>query len=236
MYRAVDDYAAIDGDFSRRKSAVRGAWATTSAHTYGYSISAERGVLAGATVEVVDRALGASADATTMTGDVRAYLPGFAPHHVIAARLAGGRSTGDAIVGRTFVLGGSTGDSIVTDFGSRAISLLRGFESDSFAGSRVALTNVEYRWPIARPQRGIGTWPIFLHTVHAAVFADAGHAWTRAFDAAAIKTSVGAELSANVVAGFYFPLTASVGAAWGHDGSGTIPSGALVYFRLGKSF
>ena len=100
----------------------------------------------------------------------------------------------------------------------------------------MALVNAEYRFPIARPQRGVGTWPFFVHTVHAAVFADAGHAWTRSFDASAIKTSAGAELSANVVAGFFFRFTATIGIARGHDGSGTIPDRTLVYFRVGKSF
>ena len=57
--------------------------------------------------------------------------------------------------------------SEVADFGSSAFSLLRGFGRNTFAGSHVALANADYRWPIARPQRGIGTWPIFLHTIHA---------------------------------------------------------------------
>jgi Tol biopolymer transport system component len=236
VFRAMDDYTLADRDFTRTRSALRAAWRTQTARTYGYSISPEDGVTVGGTAEVVDRALGASADATTFTVDARAFLPAFARHHVLAARFAGGRSTGDPVVGRTFVLGGAAPDTSVIDFGSGAASLLRGFESNSFAGSRVALANVEYRWPIARPQRGIGTWPLFLHTVHAAAFADAGHAWTRTFHASAVKTSVGAELSANVVVGFYFPITLTMGVAWGHDGSGTNPGGTIVYFRTGKSF
>ena len=66
---------------------------------------------------------------------------------------------------------------------------------DPVAGHHVALMNADYRWPVARPQRGSGTWPLFLHTVHAAVFADAGHAWTRTFAAHDLKSSVGGELS-----------------------------------------
>jgi hypothetical protein len=72
--------------------------------------------------------------------------------------------------------------------------------------------------------------------VHAAVFADAGHAWTRAFDANAIKVSGGAELSADVVAGYFIPFTATVGAAWGHDGSGLLQDRATLYFRIGRAF
>ena len=56
--------------------------------------------------EIVRRGLGSSADATTTTADVRAYLPGLAAHHVVAVRLGGGASIGDPTVGRTFLLGG----------------------------------------------------------------------------------------------------------------------------------
>jgi len=107
---------------------------------------------------------------------------------------------------------------------------------DTFAGSRIALINADYRFPIARPERGTGTWPIFLHTVHAAVFLDAGHAWTRQFALADVKTAAGAELSFDLVAGFFLPITATVGAGWGHDGSHTVEDRATVYFRVGRSF
>jgi outer membrane protein assembly factor BamA len=224
------------GVLSSNRASVQLAWEATTAHTYGYSISPENGVVAGATAELVRRGLGASADATIVTTDVRAYLPGIGTHHVIAARLAAGSSTGDPIVGRTFLLGGAFAEASVIDFGSGAIHLLRGFPANSFAGSHVALTNVDYRFPIARPQRGVGTWPLFVHTVHAAVFADVGNAWTSSFDARAIKTSTGAELSTDVIVGYYFPFTVGAGAAWGHGGSSAIASGLTAYLRVGKAF
>jgi hypothetical protein len=236
LVRAVDDYTLGGGSFSRDRTPVRASWQTITARTYGYSISREDGIAAGATAEFVRRGLGSFADATTATGDVRAYLPGLARHHVVAVRLGGGVSTGDATVGRTFLLGGDSPGDGVADMGSGAFTLLRGFGPNTFAGSHVALANVEYRWPIARPQRGLGTWPLFLHTVHAAVFADAGHAWTRSFQRDAIKSSAGAQISANVVAGFFAPFTATVGAAWGHDGSGPVSDRVTAYFRVGKAF
>jgi outer membrane protein assembly factor BamA len=162
--------------------------------------------------------------------------PASSSHHVVAVRLGGGASTGDATVGRTFLLGGDSPGESVADLGSGAFTLLRGFSPNTFAGSHVALANAEYRWPIARPQRGLGTWPLFLHTVHAAVFADAGHAWTRTFLSSAIKSSVGAQISANVVAGFFTPFTATVGAAWGHDGGGLVSDRVTVYFHVGRGF
>ena len=220
----------------RAPTPIRGTWQTVTAHVYGYSISAEDGIAVGATAEIVRRSLGSLADAATTTADLRAYLPGLAPHHVVALRLGGGASAGDATVGRTFLLGGALPPASVADLSSTAFTLLRGFSPNTFAGSHVALANAEYRWPIARPQRGLGTWPLFIHTVHAAVFADAGQTWTREFQSNAIKTSAGAQLSANLVAGFIAPFTATVGAAWGHDGREAISDRVTAYFRVGKAF
>ncbi len=100
----------------------------------------------------------------------------------------------------------------------------------------MALLNVDYRFPIARPQRGIGTWPLFVHTIHGAAFADVGHAWVRRFAARDLKTSLGGELSAAVIAGYSFRLTVTAGAAWGHDGSGRIASRTTAYVRFGHAF
>ncbi len=233
---AVDDFTLPDGVISRNRTAWRGGWAIDSSHMYGYSISPDNGVALGITADLPRRALGSSADASTVTADGRVYVSPFARHQVLAVRLAGGISNGDATLRRTFHLGGVEPNVDVLDFGRNAISLLRGFPGDTFAGSHVALVNADYRWPIARPQRGHGTWPLFLHTIHAAVFADVGHAWTRTFDVRNVKTSTGGELSFNVIAGYSIPLTAAIGAAWGRDGSGAIASGTSIYVRIGRAF
>jgi hypothetical protein len=207
-----------------------------TAHTYGYSISGEGGIAAGATTEIVRSGLGSSADATTTTADVRCVSAGACGASRRRGAARGGASIGDPTVGRTFLLGGPSPANGVNDLGAGAFALLRGFAANTFAGSHVALANVEYRWPIARPQRGYGTWPLFLHTIHAAVFADAGHAWTRSFQRRAIKSSAGAQLSADLVAGFFAPFTVSVGAAWGRDGSASVSDRVTAYFRVGKAF
>jgi WD40 repeat protein len=232
----VDDYTLPFGTLERTRRAIRAAWETTSARSYGYSISPEDGVTIGATAERVPRALGSFGDATTVTIDGRAYVRGLAPHHVLAFRAAAGTSTGDVEVRRSFHLGGAFPNSSVIDLGRGAISLLRGFPADTFAGNHVALVNADYRLPLWRPQRGAGTWPIMLHTVHAAAFADAGHAWTDTFQGSAIKTSIGGELSADVVAAYFFRFTAAVGGAYGHDGSGTVRDRATIYARIGRAF
>ncbi|MCC7417249.1 MAG: PD40 domain-containing protein [Acidobacteria bacterium] len=220
---------------ARDRSAIRVAWTTRTAKTFGYSIGPERGIVAGATAEFVRRGLGALGDATIATADVRAYLPGLGGHHVAAFRIAGGASAGRADMGRIFRLGGPGPDASAAAFDRRAIGLLRGFGAQRFAGSHVVLANAEYRLPLARPQRGAGTWPVFLQQVHAAAFADVGHAWTEAFRAADIKVAAGAELAFDAVFGYFLPTTVAIGAAYGHDGAGPA-SGTVAYIRIGRAF
>src|SRR5206468_4707437 len=186
--------------------------------------------------EAVRKSLWSDADATTITADVRAYAPGVMPHHIVAVRLSGGVSNGDPTVGRTFLLGGSTPATSLVSFSSRASSLLRGFPDATFAGSRVALVNAEYRFPVYRLERGIGTWPIFFHTIHGAVFGDAGETWTTTFRTGSIKTSAGVEASCDIVAAYFARLTFALGAALGRDRAGVVKDSAVAYFRIGKAF
>jgi Tol biopolymer transport system component len=236
LLREVDEFALADRTITRNRTALRAAWSVATAHLYGYSISPEQGVALGVTSEIVRHELGAFADATTFTADARAYLPALAPHHVLALRAAAGASSGNIQMERTFHLGGPGPNADTLDFGRDAASLLRGFGADTFAGSHVAVMNADYRFPLVRPGRGVGTWPLFLQTMHAAVFADAGHAWTQAFHAADLKTAAGAELSTDIVAGYTFPITAAAGVAWGHDGSHTVRDGSTFYVRIGRAF
>ena len=68
--------------------------------------------------------------------------------------------------------------------------------------------------------------------LHAAVFADAGHAWTGAFQLDDVKTSVGAVLGSDVFVGQGLPLTVTLGLAQGLSSRGE----TQVYFRTGLSF
>src|SRR5207247_522960 len=108
---AVDDDTLPGLSLAIDRRAVRAAWATTSARTYGYSISPEDGVTIGATAEQVPRSLGSFGDATTVTVDARAYVHGVGRHHVLALRGAAGASTGDVDVQRSFHLGGALPNS-----------------------------------------------------------------------------------------------------------------------------
>jgi outer membrane protein assembly factor BamA len=123
----------------------------------------------------------------------------------------------------------------VFDFGRDSIGLLRGFSPEDLVGPRAAVANLDLRFPLARFQRGAGTWPIFFRALHGAAFVDAGEAWDSTFRAADLRTSTGAELSLDVVVLHYLPLTLVSGAAWTRDPVAGRNHGA-VFGRVGFAF
>lgn len=208
----------------------------STARRYGYSVSLEDGVQAAVTMERVvsgtDRLR-----ATSVSFDVRRYTRGLTRHHVAAVRLAGGAMSEEGNPGEWFFLGGAGPAGAVGPLERRPFGLLRGFAVDGFAGTRLAVANVEYRWPLAWPERGIGTWPAFLRSLQVAAFADVGHAWTGRFRPADTKWSVGGELGTSVVFGYGLPLTVTVGAGFGRDGQReSLPASRTAYLRLGSAF
>ena len=209
------------------------AFAHDSSQRYGYSISREHGLNVGATIELARSALGSDADATTSTVDLRTYLPGIAPHHVVALRLAGGLSRGADLARQTFRLGNVAASSSVIDFGSDALGLLRGSD-ETTRGDRLAVGNVEYRFPLAIVERGHGTWPLLFRTVHAAVFGDVGQVRGEQHASAVWARAFGGELSADAVAGYSLPFAMTVGVSWSDNGRAT--RGTTVYARFGRAF
>jgi hypothetical protein len=218
------------------RTALAAAWTIDTTRRYGYSVSAEHGLRAGATAEGFKETGGDDRTAEDVTADVRAYVPLGFSRAVLALRAAGGTSSGATGVRRLFRLGGNDGDPSPGTFGDDAVSLLRGFQNGEFAGTHVALANLEARIPLGWPQRGWGPWPIFIRNVHATAFADVGHAWRDTASWADAKVGAGGELSTDVVVFFGVPLTWTAGVAWGHDGAGAVPDQRSVYFRVGRSF
>jgi hypothetical protein len=230
----TQETASARAELSR--AGVRASWSFSSARRYGYSISEEDGVTLAVTGEMLRPGLGSDGRSDAVTADARAYVPLGWAHAVLAVRGAMAASSGDDTVRRRYRLGGSDGNPLAGAFGSDAISLLRGFQHDVFVGDQVALANVEARLPLWQVQRGWGTWPLFLRSVHATGFVDMGNAWTGPVAWADRKIGYGAEISADVVAGFGLPLTWTGGVAWGRDGADTIADTRSFYFRVGRSF
>jgi hypothetical protein len=217
------------------RGAIRSGWILENAKAYGYSISRESGAALRLTGELAPEALGSDAPNSAMTVDARAYHPLGPRHAVVAARAAGAVSWGVKDARRVFSASGSGPASGPFDFGRSAVGLLRGFESDSVVGGRVAVGNLDYRFPLLRVQRGAGTIPVFIRTIHGAIFADAANAWDEGFRRADVRVATGAELSFDTVVGFGLPLAFTTGAAWRRDPSGR-QDGVAVFGRIGRAF
>ncbi|MFO7694785.1 MAG: hypothetical protein R6V57_17010 [Vicinamibacterales bacterium] len=210
---------ASTGVPDRFRNGVRAGWALNTSRQYGYSISPEEGTWAAVNLERVTTALGADGHAVSLTGDWRVYLPGLGRHHVAAFRIGAASSTGDSGMKRAFNLGGSGIPQAPFALGQQIVGLLRGLPSDERQGSAALVGNIDYRFPLARVERGIRTWPFFLRDIHGAVFADVGSAGNAIDALPAAAWSVGGELAARITLGYTWNLSLAAGAAWVRDPS-----------------
>ena len=216
------------------RRSLRSGYSFSSARSYGFSISREEGWSFTATDEWIAPWLGSDGDAGSVVADLRSYHRAGWRHSVIAARAALATSWGDDNVRRSFTNGGPGPRPVGFDFDSDAIGLLRGFDDD-VRGRHAAVVNADYRFPIRRVERGVGTLPFFLRTIHGALFVDAGHAWDETFRLDEARVSAGAELSADTVLGYSLPLTLTGGVAVRRDGLDRT-GGVTVFWRIGRAF
>jgi outer membrane protein assembly factor BamA len=177
----------------------------------------------------------ADGNGVALTGDARYYWRAGVQHGVLALRGAAAGFWGDEAAQQVFSASGHGPVSGGFGFGSDAIGLLRGFDEDAVVGTRAAVVNTDYRFPLWRIGRGLGTVPLFLRTLHGAVFFDAGHAWTDDVRWSDARSSLGGELSIDTVVGFALPLTFTAGAAVRFDGT-TDRSSAAAFVRIGRAF
>jgi len=216
----------------RRFNSFRAGWIHDSALQFGYSISAEEGVqIEGA----VDAAVASDADTTSVILDVRGFHRVFGRHTVVAGRIAFAGSSGDLQDRRRFSAAGSGPSVAAFAFGRDTIGLLRGIAADDVVGSRATVANLDLRFPLAYPERGFGSWPVFLRSIHSAVFLDAAQAWDRSIALDDFRTSLGGELSVDAVLGHSFSVTFAAGAAWTHDPTAA-RSSVGVFGRIGRAF
>jgi dipeptidyl aminopeptidase/acylaminoacyl peptidase len=217
------------------RRAIRVGWSFDATRSYGYSVSRESGTAVQATWEVAPEGLGSEASSSAVTMTARSYHPAGPRHAVIALRAAAASAWGDEQARRAFIAAGPGPQPGGFDFGSDAIGLIRGLDSDAVVGDHAAVVNADYRFPLWTLERGVGTVPVFFRTIHAAVFADAGHAWTGAFRSADIRVAAGFELSLDAVLGYTLPVTFATGVAW-RDDPVSARRGAAAFGRIGRAF
>jgi hypothetical protein len=230
-------YPEDSGIPDRARNAVRAGWAVNTSREYGYSISPEEGVRVTVNAERVTSSLGADGDAFTLAADARGYVPGFAPHHVVALRAAAAGGGGDEAMRRVFRLGGNGAPAAAFQLGQDAIGLVRGLPPADRAGEAAAVANLDYRFPLVRVERGVRTWPVFLRDVHGAIFCDVGSAGGSLGTLPPAAVSAGGELAARFTLGYGWNVSLAAGAAWTHDPARPDrPDRFAAFLRTGYAF
>ena len=224
-----------DRDVHRALRSVRAGWLHDSRRLFGYSISTEEGFAIEAAAETSRTALGSDVEAGAAVFDARAFRRVFGQHTVLAGRIGLATGWGPVSARRVFSAGGSGPSYPLFDFGRDTIGLIRGVAPEDLVGSRAAVANLDLRVPLARLQRGLGWWPVFFHAIHAAAFLDAGNAWDTTFRTADLRTSVGGELSLDLVVLHDVPITLVTGSAWTRDPVAGRNRAAL-FARIGHAF
>ncbi len=216
---------------------------------FPYSISLERGPSFAIALSAFSKGLGSDFEQFLLTTEGRYYLDipwpwAWAKNHVIAARLGLGVGAGPDTV-ETFRLGGVAGVSGLTTT-TENFYALRGLATSALSGTGVISSSVEYRAPIYRIDRGIGTFPITFRVLHFAAFADVGRTFDKVnasvfrngfFDEFAV--GVGAEVRADIILSYNFPLTLRLGYAYPVVFPGSLDRGSFadgVYFQLGSLY
>jgi hypothetical protein len=163
--------------------------------------------------------------------------------HVLGTRLAVGRGTDEP---QPFRLGGvdegymlgspSTTIVIPTDqiFNKRKYAL-RGYKEGlaELTGRRMSLAELEWRFPIARIERGYMAPPVGLHNIHGKVFYNIGDAWRDEFESSDLLQGAGMELNTEIIIGYFLLLDLRMGYAHGFDST---LGDDQVYLSVGGTF
>lgn len=216
-------------------------WSYSTASSSAYAISSERGFRIAAVADYADEAIGSDTTLTSVRADVRGYLQmPWLRHHVLALAAQGGTSSGSYPRRGLFFTGGFVDqgvlDSFIDNVGQGAF-VLRGYSPRKFVGSSFTLMNAEYRFPIAYPDRGVSTLPVFLRTISGAVFVDYGGAFNRLdFDnpRGDLHLGYGAELWIDLVLGYFNRGNIRLGYARGTDSDAV--RGGQTYFLVASPF
>jgi len=142
---------------------------------------------------------------------------------------------------RTYSLGGTINTSAtslniaqtITPFNKRRFAL-RGYTNGEqlLTGHNMAVTSFEYRFPIARIERGWMAPPVGIHQIFGQIFVDAGRV-SATLRQARTYTGVGLELGADMVLFYSVPVRLQMGYAKGLD---DFIGGNQAYIRLGSTF
>ena len=164
---------------------------------YPLAIAPSEGLSGTFNLTLREPALGGDGEAFTFTFVSRAHVPLGPEGHVLSFRLGGGLAGGDPGARAAFSLGGVPRQDLLNDLLNQASAgavWLRGFDEGAFGGWRFGMLTGEWRFPLARIRDGLGTLPIFVEDLSAAIFSDVGGASWDDDLGGALVAGVGAEL------------------------------------------
>jgi len=107
---------------------------------------------------------------------------------------------------------------------------LRGFDPGVLKGPEALVVNLEYRFPIANIERGLGLWPLFLNRIEGSLFTDFGAAG-KDLGFEDFKFGFGGELRPQLILAYGLPLELRLGVAWGLG-----EKGPKFYLGFGTAF
>ena len=234
-------------------SEVSFSWTYNDSFRFVNSISPEEGRVLGIVGRYASPALGGSFSYAIAQAIIAQYLrvPG-TKHVVLGLRGSAGAATGTLGGRQPFELGGPPSPNLTDLVLSPLLGttlppdLLRGYPDGAFGGSTLLDGTVELRFPIATLERGHRMWPVQLRRLHGAVFLDSGGAFAGIGQgplriADNLHFASGAELSAEVVVGYYIRTDVRLGIARGlgrlvaSDRSDPLAE-TQVYLTVGPSF
>lgn len=152
--------------------------------------------------------------------------------HVLALRLVTGWGTDQP---NPFRLGGATSNSSVNKTFNVRTYNLRGYDDNlpELSGRRMQLATSEWRFPMARIERGWMSPPLGLSQLSGRLFYEAGASWDEGSSADRYYRSAGTEVVADVNLFYFIELNIRAGYAHGFDDE---LGDDVVYISLVSSF
>ena len=213
---------------------------------FPHSISPERGWSTALALDALSKGLGSDYEQMMFHAEARGYWsipyrPRWLKNHVIAMRAALGVSAGPDLAD-TFRLGGVGGQSAISTT-TQNFFPLRGIRTASKNGPGLLTGTLEYRAPILRIERGLGTIPLVFRVIHLAAFADFGKVFDRIdaqlFTQESLRSaslSVGGEIRADILVFWALGLRLRAGYAKLLHTDNIRLDNSGFFFQIGSTF